>query len=118
MASILTGAKRVLLWDYPRAGWQYDVIVALILTFIFLTPRAWFRDQPKASSVVMLPSAKGTNVFWLEPELLSGISENGQKAKVENLLRVRTGRKQNVVRLEPIFDAEKDVKGYMAFTTP
>jgi hypothetical protein len=118
MTSILTGLKRVILWDYPRAGWQYDVIVALILAFIFFTPRAWFRDQPKASSVVMLPAEKGTNVFWMEPELLSGVSENAQKAKVESLLKSRTGRRQNVVRLEPIFDAEKDVKGYMAFTTP
>lgn len=118
MATILAGAKRVLLWDYPRAGWQYDIIVALILAFIFATPRAWFRDQPKASSVVMLPAEKGTNVFWMEPELLSGVSEYDQKAKVENLLKAKTGKKHNVVRLEPIFDAEKDVKGYMAFTTP
>lgn len=118
MASIVAGLKRVLLWDYPRAGWQYDVIVALILAFIFLTPRSVFRDQPKASSVVMLPSEKGTNVYWMEPELLSGVSENAQKTKVESLLKSRTGRKQSVVRLEPIFDAEKDIKGYMAFTTP
>ncbi len=118
MASILTGTKRVLLWDYPRAGWQYDIIVALILAFIFLTPRAWFRDQPKASSVVMLPAEKGTNVFWMEPELLSGVSEGSQKTTAESLLKSRTGRKQNVVRLEPIFDAEREVKGYMAFTTP
>jgi hypothetical protein len=118
MASIAGGAKRALLWDYPRAGWQYDVIVALILVFIFFTPRAWFRDQPKASSVVMLPAEKGTNVFWMEPELLSGIPDNDQKAKAANLLKLKTGRKQNVVRLEPIFDAEKEVKGYMAFTTP
>jgi hypothetical protein len=118
MASLLTGVKRVLLWDYPRAGWQYDVIVALILIFIFFTPRAWFRDQPKASSVVMLPAEKGTNVFWMEPELLSGIADGDRQAKAASLLKVRTGRKQNVVRLEPIFDAEKEVKGYMAFTTP
>jgi hypothetical protein len=54
----------------------------------------------------------------MEPELLSGVSEYDQKAKVENLLKAKTGKKHNVVRLEPIFDAEKDVKGYMAFTTP
>ena len=118
MASIVAGLKRVILWDYPRAGWQYDVIVALILAFIFLTPRSVFRDQPKASSVVMLPSEKSTNVYWMEPELLSGVAENAQKTKVESLLKSRTGRKQSVVRLEPIFDAEKDIKGYMAFTTP
>ena len=37
--------KRFILWDYPRASWQYDVMVGIILAFIFLTPREWFRDQ-------------------------------------------------------------------------
>jgi hypothetical protein len=43
----LTGLKRFILWDYPRAGWQYDLMVGLILAFIFLTPRDWFRDQTR-----------------------------------------------------------------------
>src|ERR1035438_1611358 len=35
--------KRFILWEYPRASWQYDVIVAIILAFVFLTPRDWER---------------------------------------------------------------------------
>ena len=62
MGSLAGGVKRFIFWDYPRAGWQYDIMVGLILAFIFLTPRDWFRDQPKASSVVMLPSESGANV--------------------------------------------------------
>jgi hypothetical protein len=27
---------RFLFWDYPRASWQYDVMVALILAFFFI----------------------------------------------------------------------------------
>ena len=30
------GLKRFVLWDYARATWQYDVMVAIILAFIFL----------------------------------------------------------------------------------
>src|SRR5262245_11323860 len=30
--------KRLLLWDFARASWQYDLIVLAILAFIFLTP--------------------------------------------------------------------------------
>ena len=118
MADLAGGLKRFILWDFPRAGWQYDVMVALILMFVFLTPREWFRDQPKASQIVMLPSGKGASVYWIEPELLSGIAEPALAAKAADLLRRKTGRKHDVVRLEPIFDAEKDVKGYMAYTTP
>lgn len=115
----MTGVlKRFILWDYPRAGWQYDVIVALILAFIFITPREWFRDQPKASSIVMLPAEKGTNVYWIEPELLAGVREADRSGRAAGLLKARDRKIHNIVRLEPIFDAEKDIKGFMAFTTP
>jgi len=37
---------RSFFWSYARGSWQYDVIVAAILAFIFLSPRAWFNDRP------------------------------------------------------------------------
>src|SRR5947209_7344647 len=112
----LAGIKKFLFWDYKRAGWQYDVMVGVILLFIFLTPREWFRDQPKPSSVVMLPSDRGASVFWMEPELLAGLPEAQQSSKAAALIKARTGKKPNIVRLEAISDAEHDIKGYMAFT--
>lgn len=118
MGTLAEGVKRFIFWDYRRAGWQYDVMVGIILLFIFLTPRDWFRDQPKPSSIVMLPSDRGSSVFWMEPELLTGIPEQQQRAKAAAVIKARTGKKQNVVRIEPISDAEHDIKGYMAFTAP
>lgn len=118
MAGPVSGVKRFLFWDYPRAGWQYDVMVGLILAFIFLMPREWFRDQPRASSIVMLPAEHGSNVFWMDSEQLSDVPEAQRPEQAGNLLQARTGKKYNVVRLEPIVDSEKEIKGYMAFTTP
>lgn len=34
--------KKFFLWTYARNTWQYDVLCALILAFIFLTPKSWF----------------------------------------------------------------------------
>jgi hypothetical protein len=94
-------------------------MVGLILAFIFFTPRALFRDQPKASSVVMLPPDRGTNPYWIEPELLSGVPDADRVARATALVKERSvGKKLSVVRLEPIFDAEREIKGYMAYTTP
>jgi|SRR5579871_1771584 len=118
MGSVATGFKRFLFWDYPRAGWQYDVMVILILAFVLFTPREWFRDQPKASSVVMLPSESGTNVYWMDPDQLAGVPDTQLVDRATALLKTRTGKKQTIARLEPIFDSEKDIRGYMAFTTP
>ena len=38
--------KRFLLWSFERGSKQYDVICALILAFIFLTPAYLFDDRP------------------------------------------------------------------------
>ena len=110
--------KRFLLWDYPRAVWQYDLMVALILAFIFLTPRGFFRDQPRAYNITMLPPDQGASVYWLEPELLSGVSETDRSVKASELLRGRYGKSQSLLRLEPIFDEEKEIKGFLAYTRP
>jgi hypothetical protein len=118
MDSPIGGIKRFLFWDYPRAGWQYDVMVGLILAFIFLTPREWFRDQPRANSIVMLPSEHGDTVFWMDAGQLSNTPEKARVGEAGALLQARTGKKYHVVRLEPIVDSEQEIKGFMAFTTP
>jgi hypothetical protein len=116
------GLKRFILWDYPRATWQYDIMVAIILAFIFLTPRELFRDQPRiprASNIAMLPAEHGSDMYWIDPELLSGIPENQRVDKLAGILKARTGRTQSVLRVQPIYDdSENELKGYMAFTKP
>jgi len=116
MGGFRTGFRRFLLWDYPRAGWQYDVMVGIILLFIFVTPREWFRDQPKASSIVMLPSEHGRlGGFWIEPELLQGISQPAQYEKVATLLKKGFHKQYRVVDVRPISDSEQEIRGYVAY---
>jgi len=115
------GLKRFILWDYARASWQYDVMVGLILVFIFLTPRSWFRDQPRtpqASQVALLRGGHGSDVFWVEPELLAGIPEDQRLVKLGHVLKARTGKTPALTRVEPILDSEGEIKGYMAFARP
>jgi hypothetical protein len=117
MRGLLTGVKRFVLWDYERATWQFDLMVALILAFLFLTPRSWFRDQPRipgASRVAILQGAHGTNVYWIDAELLTSVPESQRLGKTRDLLRAR-GELQNIVRLEPALDSESAIKGYIAF---
>lgn len=111
--------SRSIFWDFPRASWPYDVAVGLILIFIFVTPRAWFHDQPKAASVVLLSPAHGVNRVFLATELLDGAPSATWPDRAQSLIRQRTGKTWKVVRVEPIQDeAEKEVKGYIAYTAP
>lgn len=110
--------RRFILWDYPRGSRQYDIIVVAILAFIFATPRSLFRDQPRASSVVQLPADRGANVYWLEAHLLDAVPEADRPARANTLLRARTGKYPRQVRVEPVFDEEHELRGYLAFAQP
>lgn len=39
--------ERSAFWAYERGTWQYDIILLVILAFIFLTPLRWYRHPPK-----------------------------------------------------------------------
>ena len=111
--------KRLIFWDFARASWQYDVVVGLILIFVFATPREWFHDQPKASSVVLMSSLHGSNRVFIATELLSNTLDAERAHRAENLIRQRTGKSWHVVRVEPIRDeAEQEIKGFIAYTAP
>ena len=115
---MLSALGRFVFWDFKRASWQYDVMVALILLFIFATPRRLFLDTPKAPSVVMLPAEGSSHVFWIEPELLAGVADEARAARAAGLIHNPTGKKERVVKVTPIFDNEQDLKGYYAHTKP
>ena len=112
--------KRFILWDYPRASWQYDIMVGLILAFIFLTPREWFRDQPRIPYVRSIAAIKDVkNAYFVVPETLDSIAENQRVTRLTELLRAQESNKKLVVtRVEPMVDSEGELRGYMAFTRP
>jgi len=114
MGFIWRSLGRFILWDYPRAGWQYDVMVALILAFVFLTPRGWFRDQPRPTSIVRIEGHEGADMMWLAPEILQGIPDSEKSVRAAALIERQLGRNVEIVRLDTILDAEKEPTGYMA----
>jgi hypothetical protein len=107
---------RFIFWDFARATWQYDVIVAAILVFIFLMPRDVFRDQPRAASIPMLPAQQG---YLIEPKLLANVAEAEQVRKATALVNQRFKNSTTILRVEPVYDdSEAEITGYMAYTKP
>ena len=47
MRSLWRFVIRTIFWSYERGSWPYDVLVAVILAFVLLTPRGWFHDRPQ-----------------------------------------------------------------------
>ena len=77
-------------WMYPRGSVHYDVMVTLILAFIFLTP-LWinFRDKPqprplKQTEVLVKPDGNGF-IYTVD----SAAVRSGDEAQIrEELLRI------------------------------
>jgi hypothetical protein len=52
-------ARRIFTWSYERGTLPYDIICALILAFIFITPRSCFINRPEGIQSVSAPSIHG-----------------------------------------------------------
>ena len=112
---------RFIFWDFKRGSWQYDVVVGLILVFIFVTPRSFFRDQPKPASIVMLPAHQG---FLLETKLLDNVASAEQSSRATQLVNQRFKTHVTITRVEPVYEdpdanpEDQQVTGYLAFPKP
>jgi hypothetical protein len=112
---------RGLFWTYERGTWQYDVMVALILAFIFLTPRGWFQDQPSsagASGVVLLSSNDHQKVYELraaaliESEDEAATAEQAIREGAERILETYIGKSVQITAIKPEKDAHGQVVSY------
>jgi hypothetical protein len=90
---LLRTLKNLLFWSYGRSTWQYDVLCALILAFIFLTPQAWFRTgELRQTEVHPTPSARA--YVLVEPGMKT---DQVDKAELEQHVRSVTGRPEATV---------------------
>jgi len=108
----MNALKRFILWEYPRASWQYDVIVGAIVVFIFVTPHfVNFGDRPKAASVAIVRGG-----YWIEPQQLVGVPAPMLPARAAAVVNAKYKGHAVIASVEPIYDDdERELKGYLAF---
>jgi hypothetical protein len=58
MSSALNTIRRIILWDYERGTWQYDVLVALIIGTVILVPGSFFGDRDRPMKHTNRPELK------------------------------------------------------------
>lgn len=99
-------------WTYDRGTWQYDVMVILILAFIFLTPRSWFRDRQASplptSDIVLLLNDPAQKVYQVRASLMKVEADGSVEQSAAKLLETHTGKSVEVIRVEPSL---KDSRG-------
>ncbi len=109
----------VVLWSYRRGSWQYDVIVALILAFVFLVPKSVFNDRPSQTVVREIENlSDAARVFWIDPGALGRANPEGAESSLQDLLPSEGGESLRIVKTEPARDAAGNVRAYIVYVEP
>jgi hypothetical protein len=72
-----------------------------------------FRDQPKAASVNII-----RNGFWIDPQVLTGVPENELLSKASAAVNAKYKTHTIIMSVDPIYNDEQELEGYMAYTKP
>lgn len=118
MSRIWRTIKRYIFWTYERGSFHYDVMVTLILIFVFAAPRfVDFKDQPTDH-----PGHR-TEIFFtgtgsqLTYEVDASIVDAQDEGMVRNnLLRViePISGKVSILRMEAVRDSSGHIVAYRA----
>ncbi len=117
--------NRYIFWTYERGSFHYDVMVTLILAFLFVSPRFIdFKDKPVAeiplhASEVLVreQGSTGTDarfVYEIRAEDLHGASTEADiRAAVLNVIEPISGS-VTLLKVAPVADAKGKVVAYDA----
>jgi hypothetical protein len=116
MSSVWRTLKGYLFWTYERGSFHYDVMVTLILAFIFLAPKFIdFRDQPPG-----IPARHGNaaitayTVYEVEASQVDAQDLDMVRINCERALRPAAGA-VTVERVEPVRDPSRHITAYRAW---
>jgi hypothetical protein len=125
-AKIKIVASRAVFWTYERGSWQYDIICAVILAFIFLTPRAWFHDGPTLElsdlrhrqGVIEIGRTRAGSEFLVDSRLVESMAPLKADDAVLSILRARLNRSVSIKSVEPVLDKNNVMLGYRVMVSP
>ena len=125
-AKVKLVVTRAIFWSYERGSWQYDIICAVILAFIFLTPRAWFRDRPTLEltdlrhrqGVIQIASTRAGQEYLIDARLVESLEPLNPEDAVQTILHVRLNHPVTVKSLEPVLDKNGVMLGYTVVVSP
>ncbi len=122
------GFKRVLssyfYWTYPRGSFHYDVMVTLVLIFIFVTPRLWdFGAKPSLVAGSLPPFqvvASGRFVIVTvqasSADISPGASDREVKRRLRKAVEPVMGDAVFVERWDGLYDAQGKLTAWRVWT--
>jgi hypothetical protein len=122
MSRILKTIRSYILWTYERGSMQYDVMVTLILAFIFIAPY-WvnFKDKPigrtpHQTEVVVSPDGQSGFIYQVDASAVNGRDPASMEADLLRIIEPIAGEVE-VTKYEPVHDAHGHVIGYKVWVS-
>jgi hypothetical protein len=109
--------RSYILWQHERGTLHYDIMVTLILIFVFLSPRVInFNDKPRPfnphlTGVLVTSDGAGGLVYQIDGAAVSPGDETALRAELMHVIEPISGE-VSIVRYEPVSDREGKVQGY------
>jgi hypothetical protein len=109
VSSIWRTLKGFIFWSHERGTIQYDVMVTLILLFVFFSPRLInFNDRPvernpHSSGVVVYPDGNGEFIYQVESKAVHGDDDASIRAGLLRVIEPISGS-VSISRYEPVPD--------------
>jgi len=106
-----------ILWSHERGTVQYDVMVTLILLFVFFSPRLInFNDRPVernpyGTGVLVYPDASGGWVYQVDAKAVSGRDDDAVRTQLLRVIEPISGS-VSISRYEPVTDKKGKVIAY------
>lgn len=107
-------------WTHPRGNLHYDIMVTLILLFIFVTPVfVNFKDKPAErtphpTGVVVQPDGRDGFIYRVEADAVKGTDDAQIRANLLSVIEPIAGEVK-LVRYEPVPDNKGKVVAYRAW---
>jgi hypothetical protein len=117
MNSVWRTIRGYILWSYERGSLHYDVMVTLILLFVFVSPY-WinFKDKPiervpHQTGVVIQPDGKGGFIYQIEASALTAKNDADLKEQMLAIIEPITGAAA-ISNYEAVRDRSGHVQSY------
>jgi hypothetical protein len=119
MSRVWRTLKGYFFWTYDRGSFHYDVMVTLILVFIFVTPRFInFKDQPPEQvqhpTRITVTSEGADLIYQVEASEVDAQDEGMVRANLARVIRPISG-KVAISRIEAVRDASGHIVAYRAW---
>ncbi|HET7206413.1 MAG TPA: hypothetical protein VFI95_07520 [Terriglobales bacterium] len=118
MNAIWRTIRGYILWSYERGSFHYDVMVTLILLFVFLTPY-WinYKDKPiernpHPTGVAVLPDTQGGFLYQIEGSAISGKDDATIQEQLLGIIEPIAGGAVTIMKYEAVKDAKGRIQSY------